>query len=55
MDAQPRFLDQMRDRLRTLHYSYRTEQAYVFWVPRFILYSGKRHPSTMVDPRSSGS
>jgi hypothetical protein len=26
MDAQPRLLDQVRGHLRTLHYSYRTEQ-----------------------------
>jgi integron integrase len=50
MDARPRLLDQVRDRLRTLHYSYRTEQAYVFWIRRFILFSDKRHPSTMGGP-----
>jgi integron integrase len=44
MDAKPRLLDQMRDRLRTQHYSYRTEQQYLFWVRRFILFHGKRHP-----------
>ena len=47
MDAKPRLLDQMRDRLRTLHYSYRTEQQYLFWVRRFIVFSGKRHPATL--------
>jgi Phage integrase, N-terminal SAM-like domain len=50
MDARPRLLDQVRDRLRTLHYSYRTEQSYLFWVRRFILYSDRRHPSTMGGP-----
>jgi site-specific recombinase XerD len=50
MDARPRLLDQVRDRLRTLHYSYRTELAYVFWVRRFVLFSDKRHPSTMAGP-----
>jgi hypothetical protein len=30
MDARPRLLDQMRDHLRTLHCSYRTEQQCVF-------------------------
>jgi len=44
MDAKPRLLDQMRDRLRTQHYSYRTEQQYLFWVRRFILFHDKRHP-----------
>ena len=47
MDARPRLLDQVRDRLRTLHYSRRTEQQYVFWVKRYILFHGKRHPSDM--------
>jgi integron integrase len=37
-------LDQLRDRLRVKHYSIRTEQAYVDWVRRFILFHGKRHP-----------
>jgi integron integrase len=47
MDARPRLLDQVRDRLRTLHYSYRTEQQYLFWIKRFIVFHGKRHPSGM--------
>lgn len=41
---EPRLLDQMRGRLRVKHYSIRTEQAYVDWVRRFILFHGKRHP-----------
>ncbi len=47
MDAKPRLLDQVRDHLRTLHYSYRTEQQYLFWIRRFILFHRKRHPSDM--------
>jgi integron integrase len=43
----PRLLDRLRFALRTKHYSYRTEQAYVHWVRRFILHHGKRHPETM--------
>ena len=39
-----RLLDQVRYAVRTLHYSYRTEQAYVDWVRRFVLFHGKRHP-----------
>lgn len=46
----PRLLDQARDRLRTLHYSYRTEQQYLQWVRRFILFHDKRHPRTMGAP-----
>lgn len=45
--AKPRLMDQVRDALRVRHYSYRTEQAYVGWIRRFILYHGKRHPSEM--------
>src|SRR5687767_11964522 len=43
----PRLLDRMRAALRTRHYSIRTEDSYVQWVKRFILFQGKRHPSTM--------
>ncbi|WP_257311315.1 integron integrase [Geothrix fuzhouensis] len=43
----PRFLDQLRDSLRVRHYSLRTEDAYVDWVRRFILFHGKRHPKDM--------
>ncbi len=47
MEARPRLLDQVRNQLRTLHYSYRTEQQYLFWVRRFVLFHGKRHPADM--------
>ncbi|HEU4993154.1 MAG TPA: integron integrase [Luteimonas sp.] len=43
----PRLLEQVRRRLRAKHYSLRTEQAYLYWIRRFILATGKRHPSTM--------
>ena len=46
----PRLLDQARDKLRTLHYRYRTEQQYLQWVRRFILFHDKRHPRTMGAP-----
>ncbi|MCC4585743.1 integron integrase [Xanthomonas sp. NCPPB 1067] len=42
-----RLLDQVRDRLRVRHYSLRTEQAYLSWIRRFILASGRRHPTQM--------
>lgn len=42
-----KLLDQMRDTLQTQHYSYRTENAYVDWVKRFILFHQKRHPKDM--------
>ncbi len=37
-------MDQARDRLRTMHYSLRTEHAYLGWIKRFILFNDKRHP-----------
>jgi integron integrase len=42
-----KLLDQMRDALRTQHYSIRTENAYVDWARRFILFHDKRHPKDM--------
>ena len=38
-------MDQVRIAIRLRHYSYRTEEAYVDWIKRYILFSGKRHPS----------
>ena len=40
----PKLLDQVRERLRVKHYSIRTEQQYVQWARRFILFHDKRHP-----------
>lgn len=34
--AQPKLLEQYRERLRVKHYSLRTEQACLHWVRRFI-------------------
>ena len=45
--AKQRLFDQIRDRIRTLHYSIRTEQAYLGWIRRYILFHHKRHPSEM--------
>lgn len=47
MADQPRLLDQIRERIRRKHYSIRTEQAYIFWIRRFIVFHGKRHPTDM--------
>jgi integron integrase len=43
----PRLLARVRDKIRLKHYSIRTEQAYVEWIKRFILFHGKRHPATL--------
>jgi hypothetical protein len=40
----PRLLDRVRGVLRARHFSRRTEEAYVAWIRRFILFHGKRHP-----------
>jgi integron integrase len=44
---QPRLLDQVRNKIRLKHYSIRTEQAYIDWIKRFILFHDKRHPNEM--------
>ena len=44
---EPKLLDQLRERVRRLNYSFRTERAYADWVKRFILFHGKRHPRDM--------
>ena len=40
----PKLLDQVRSAIRARHYSRRTEEAYVHWIRRYILFHGKRHP-----------
>ena len=40
----PKLLDQLRGKTRLLHYSKRTEDAYVAWAMKFIVFHGKRHP-----------
>ena len=45
-----RLLDQVRARLRVMHYAIRTEEAYLDWIKRFILFHGKRHPREMAAP-----
>jgi hypothetical protein len=54
--GQPRLLDQVRNVIRRLHYSIRTEQAYVGWVRGFILYLPKAlHPCNPGSSCSTGS
>jgi integron integrase len=51
MNHQPKkLLDQVHDVMRVKHYSIRTEQAYVDWIKRYILFHGKRHPQEMGVP-----
>lgn len=42
-----RLLDQVKERVRYLHFSLRTEEAYLYWVRAFILFHGKRHPKDL--------
>lgn len=42
-----RILDQVRERIRYLHYSIRTEQAYLYRIRHFIRWAGMRHPREM--------
>lgn len=41
------FLEKVRHVLRVRHYSIRTEQSYIGWIYRFIVFHGKRHPEEM--------
>jgi integron integrase len=48
MEPRPKkLLDQVRDTIRLKHYSYKTEQTYVGWIRRYILFHNKRHPKEM--------
>jgi site-specific recombinase XerD len=40
----PKLLAQLEATLRTRHYSRCTVEAYVVWVRRFVIFSGRRHP-----------
>ena len=42
-----RILDQLRERIRYLHYSLRTEEAYVYWAKAFIRFHDLRHPAEL--------
>ena len=43
----PKLLDQIRNKLREKHYAIRTEEQYLHWIKRYILFHGKRHPKDM--------
>lgn len=48
--APRRLLDAVRERVRYLHYSIRTEDAYVHWVRAFVRFHRLRHPRQMGGP-----
>ena len=45
----PKLLDRVRSAIRLRHYSPRTEEAYVCWIRRFVVFHNKRHPAEMGD------
>ena len=47
MSQPPKLLDQVRQAIRLRHYSIRTEQAYIAWIKRCIVFHKKRHPIEM--------
>jgi integron integrase len=47
LQGKPRLLDRVRQAIRTRHYSFRTEKAYVSWIKRFIFFNLKRHPDEL--------
>jgi integron integrase len=44
---QPKLLGQVRNFLRTNHYSRKTEESYIAWIKKFILFNNKTHPSQL--------
>jgi hypothetical protein len=43
----PELLEEVRDLIRTRHYSYRTEETYLYWIRQYILFHGKQYPVEM--------
>jgi integron integrase len=50
MAQPPRLLEQVRDRIRARHMSYRTEKTYLYWIRRFIRFHKLRHPRELAGP-----
>ncbi len=42
-----KLLDRVRHAIRLKHYSMRTEEAYIFWIKKYIHFHNLRHPSEM--------
>ncbi|MFK8011472.1 MAG: integron integrase [Marinicellaceae bacterium] len=45
-----KLLDQVRTKIKFLHYSEGTEKIYVYWIRKYILFHQKRHPKDMGKP-----
>lgn len=46
-NTKPKLLDQVKTQLRAMHYSKRTEESYVSWIKRYILFNNKIHPNNL--------
>ena len=46
-DSKPKLLDEVQNKIRLKHYSIRTEQSYVQWIKRVIIFHNKRHTRDM--------
>jgi len=48
MEKRPKkLLDRVRETMQRKHYSKRTEESYIRWIKRYILFHNKRHPQEM--------
>ena len=45
-----KLLGQLRDAISIKHYAYATQETYVHWAKRTILFHNKRHPAEMGVP-----
>lgn len=44
VEKPPKLIDQVRYALRTRHYSFKTEKAYIDWIKKYIFFHNKQHP-----------
>ena len=49
-----KLLNEVRREIRRRNYSYRTEQAYISWVVRYIRFNQTRHPKELTDKHIEG-
>jgi site-specific recombinase XerD len=52
--VKPKILDRMREKLRVLHYPWKTERSYVAWVEKFLRYHRHRNGGTWRRPTELG-
>src|SRR5687768_1323906 len=45
--GRPRLLERVHEAIRRRYYRRRTEEAYVHWIRRYIVFNGKRHPEVL--------